>query len=482
MQIQSNNKLKMINKLRLFLIILIFSAYNLEVASSADYFEDKISQSEIIRSANQHYPQILSYYQKLNIAESDYLSSLGFFDIKLKQEYIDRSRGFYDGKFFNSSLEKELGLMGSKIYSGYRKSFKSFPDYEGGSITNNNGEYRIGGKFSILKDSLIDANRLKISLSNLNIEESKIQLERIKKEIKRDAIKAYWKLNSSAKILQIYEELYKLSLKRQSQLEERLKKGDVAQIIVAENKKNVLHRKNALIKAEQNFANDAIYLSLFYRDKAGKPFIVNQSQLPNYEAIINVEKNNQLVNDLEIAFNNRPELRMLKIQKEQNSKELEYAKNLIKPQLDVDIAMSKDLGNGSTQRRQANNNVAVNFLLPLQQRDARGKISSYQAKLKSLLFEQQLMQEKIKNEIEQINIQIYSLFEIYKNLKEEVKLAELLEISEREKFKQGASNFFLVNLREQDSAISKVAIIEAFEKYQAFLADYKMAIFLDDEG
>jgi hypothetical protein len=40
-----------------------------------------------------------------------------------------------------------------------------------------------------------------------------------------------------------------------------------------------LHRKNSLIKAEQNFINDAIYLSLFYRDEAGKPVIINRNQI-----------------------------------------------------------------------------------------------------------------------------------------------------------------------------------------------------------
>ena len=78
-------------------------------------------------------------------------------------------------------------------------------------------------------------------------------------------------------------------------------------------------------------------------------------------------------------------------------------------------------------------------------------------------------------------MQISAIFQIYQNLQEEVKLAELLEKSEKEKFKQGASNFFLVNIREQDTAISRVAIIEMVEKYQYILADYKMALFMDDE-
>ncbi len=115
----------------------------------------------------------------------------------------------------------------------------------------------------------------------------------------------------------------------------------------------------------------------------------------------------------------------------------------------------------------------------MQQREARGKTAEYESKLKSLKYKKQLLEEKIKAELEQIKIQISSIVEMHHNLAEEAKLADLLEDSEREKFKHGASNFFLVNLHEQDTAASKAAVIEMLEKYQNALADYKMAVFLN---
>ncbi len=439
--------------------------------------EKKLSHHEVVSSANKNYPQILSYYEKVTAAEGTALGSLGFFDIKLKQNYTDKSRGFYDGKTTDTLLEKELGFMGAKVYGGYRKSFGSFADYEGGSLTNDGGEYRAGARFSLLKDSSIDQNRLGVILANLGVKESQIQLETIKREIERDATKAYWKWIASAKVFHIYEDLYQLSLKRQTQLEEKLKKGDVAEIIVAENKKNILRRKSALAKARQDFENSAIYLSLFWRGDNGAPIVAKKNQVPEIHFSLNEIANSQTVHDLETALSNRPELRILKIQKEQNSSQLKYAQNLFKPQLDVDLGASKDLGDGETSRSQANNYVGLDFSIPLQQREARGKTAQYESKLKSLKYEQQLLEEKINAELEQIKIQISSIVEMHHNLSEEAKLADLLENSEREKFKHGASNFFLVNLREQDTAASKAAVMEMYEKYQSALADYKMAIF-----
>ena len=457
------------------ILFLNFGAVELAEAST----EKRLSHHEVTASANKNYPQILSYYEKVTAAEGTALGSLGFFDIKLKQNYTDKSRGFYDGKTTDTLLEKELGFMGAKVYGGYRKSFGSFANYDGGSRTNDGGEYRAGARFSLLKDSSIDQNRLGVILANLGIKESQIQLETIKKEIERDATKAYWKWVALAKVFHIYEDLYQLSLKRQTQLEEKLKKGDVAQIIVAENKKNILRRKSALAKARQDFENSAIYLSLFWRGENGAPIVPKPNQVPEIHFSLHEIENSQTIHDLETALSNRPELRILKIQKEQNSSELKYAQNLFKPQLDVDVDASKDLGNGSESRSQANNYVGLDFSIPLQQREARGKTAEYESKLKSLKYEQQLLEEKITAELEQIKIQISSIVEIHQNLSEEAKLADLLENSEREKFKHGASNFFLVNLREQDTAASKEAVIEMYEKYQSALADYKMAVFLN---
>ena len=465
------------NRIGLISTILFLNFGFLELAEAST--EKKLLHHEVTSSANRNYPQILSYYEKVSAAEGTALGSLGFFDIKLKQNYTDKSRGFYDGKTIDTLLEKELGFMGAKVYGGYRKSFGSFADYEGGSITNESGEYRAGAKFSLLKNSSIDQNRLGLILANLGILESQIQLETIKKEIERDATKAYWKWISAAKVFHIYEDLYQLSLKRQSQLEEKLKKGDVAQIIVAENKKNILRRKSALAKARQDFENSAIYLSLFWRGENGAPIVPKPNQVPEIHFSLHEIENSQNVRDLETALSNRPELRILKIQKEQNFSQLKYAQNLFKPQLDVDLGASKDLGNGSTSRSHANNYVGLDFSIPLQQREARGKTSEYESKLKSLKYEEQLLGEKIKAELEQIKIQISSIVEMYYNLSQEAELADLLENSEREKFKHGASNFFLVNLREQDTAASKSAAIEMYEKYQSALADYKMAVFLN---
>ncbi len=466
-------KLMSIKLLSAAVIFLQITAVSPAIAES----KKELLPEEVVTNAKQHYPKILSYYEKVSAAEGSVFSSLGFFDVKLKQKYTDNIQGFYDGKTNDILLEKELGFLGSKLYGGYRKSFGSFPVYDGDMETNRAGEYRIGGKVSLLKNSSIDENRLNLILSKLNLSESKIQLEIIKRQIEIDAIKAYWKWVGSANILHIYEELYQLSVTRQTQLEEKLRKGDVAQILVVENKKNILRRKSALAKAKQEFENNALYLSLFWRSEDGKPLLPKLHQVPKINFILEEISAEKLLSDINVALVSRPELKIIKIKKEEVLNQIKYSENLFKPELDIDFSTSKDLGSGPKSRAEAKSYAGIEFSLPLQQREAKGKSLEYQSKLTSLKYEEQLSEEKITTEIEQIKTQINSIVEIHNNLSEEAKLASLLEISEREKFKQGASNFFLVNLREQDTAASKSSLIENFEKYQSAVADYKMAIF-----
>ena len=78
----------------------------------------------------------------------------GLFDIRLKQQYQDTTKGFYDGKTFDTVLQKQNAFLGSKVYVGYRKSYGTFPAYDDKYLTNNSGEYRLGASVSLLQNNI----------------------------------------------------------------------------------------------------------------------------------------------------------------------------------------------------------------------------------------------------------------------------------------------------------------------------------------
>jgi len=174
-------------------------------------------------------------------------------------------------------------------------------------------------------------------------------------------------------------------------------------------------------------------------------------------------------------------MKLIKLKTNEQSNQLKYGKNLLQPQLDLEIGASKDQGSGSYNRSQTNNFANITMSIPLQFSEARGKINSAESKLNSIKYQTALLEDQIKVEIDQLIIKILTINEAFYLIEEEVKLAQKLQESELEKFKQGASNFFLVNLREQENANSQATLIEVYKELQNSLVDYKLAIFDNKE-
>lgn len=461
----------------LFCVFLLVFNQNSFAKSS----KKSLEVQEVADSALRNYPKVLALYEEIEAAKGSVLASQGFFDVKLRQSYIDKSRGFYDGKYVDTELSKRNSFLGSEITVGYRKSFGTFENHETENLTNKDGEFRASAKFSLLQNSMIDESRLRLILSRLSVEESKFALENIKNEIRRDTKKAYYNWVIYGEIYNVYQELYDLALERNKQIEIRVKKGDLAKIILIENERNALNRKTAMIKAKQNFENSAIYLSLFYRDKSGDPIIAKEEMLPkyNFDNDLKIINNEKLEKDFILSTQKRADLNIIRVLRTKEKEKLSQAKNLYKPILDVEFRASNDISNENTARGQSKNEARVNFEIPLQRRFAKGEIAKVNADLNRINYEEKLLKESVKVNLSQIKNYINNIYEMHKNLKTEVDLSQKLEEAERTRFKKGGSDFFLINIREQDTASAKIANILVFGDYLKQNADYEAEAFLN---
>lgn len=462
-----------------FINFLVFFSNNFAIAKTTENSNSpkKLILDEVTKSAITNYPEILKFYEKIETNKGKILQNKGFFDIKLKAQYQDKTRGFYDGKISDYSFEKQNEFLGSKIYGGYRKSFDDFAPYDGNYNTNSRGEYRIGGSVSLLRNREIDEFRLDLFNSELSFKETTMQLEKLKLDIKRDAIKSYYNWLTAGHIFKTYHDLYELAKHRQEQLKIRHQKGDIAKIILVENERNILQRNSLMLEAKNNFENSAIALSIYYRQTDGTPLSPKNEELPEINFINQEFSNLNISKDIEFALQNRPEMKIINIQKNIEQNNLLQAKNLYLPKLDLNFEASKDLGKGPISRSQGNNQIRLDFELPIQQNIAKGKILQSTAMLNLLKIEEQFLNDKIRNEIQQISNSIATTTTIFNNYLNEYKLSHILEMAERERFKQGNSEFFLINLREQEVASARINKLIAFLKYQSFKADYNVAIF-----
>lgn len=488
--------LQLLNKkfLRVFIICVMGLFFSNDISWADSLEEDKsltestisrndqegiVSEKEIINSVLLHYPKILSFYESINSANNEILERQGFFDIKLKSSLGNRSRGYYDGKVSDTRISRANGFFGSEVFIGHRKSSGGFPIYEDQNITNGSSEYYAGIKFSLLRNNSIDDPRLKLLLSRLDLEKNKMQLQSIKNKIVEDALSYYWKWVISSNRYHLYKELYELALKRQEKMAILFKKGDISRILLIENERNILNRKRKLIDSKRIFENNSILISLFLRDKNGKPIQPDNSRIfkVDPEEEIKYSQDVRLNRDIDFALENRPDIKIIKLKARKERQKIKQAKNLNKPKFDISIKTAKDYGNGANSRGESENIINAELEIPFQRRMAKGKIGKYKARLKGIAYKQQLMLEKIRVEIKRFDNSINHSIDIHKNIKKEIDLSNILRKSELIKFKRGHSDFFLINLREQELFNARLDLLYIYEKYQNFVIKYKAATF-----
>ena len=107
--------------------------------------------------------------------------------------------------------------------------------------------------------------------------------------------------------------------------------------------------------------------------------------------------------DIEQAWSVRPELRYLDFQIEQVRVELTAAENLLQPRVDAQLEASKDVGARADPKGDKTPFVleaGIYGEVPLQRRQASGKIQSLQGKLSQVLAKRQYAADKIAAEVQ----------------------------------------------------------------------------------
>jgi outer membrane protein TolC len=254
-----------------------------------------------------------------------------------------------------------------------------------------------------------------------------------------------------------------------------VREGDVAAIFVVENRQNLLRRRALVTTAERDFRIAAIELSLFLRDDAGNPRQAVEAELPpTFPATdFTVTAPGALVDDV-IA--RRPELALIEVDRARRENELKLAENLLKPRIDVGFKASQDLGDRRRTQEGLEAIVDITVSIPLERRRAQGQAASARARIEQLRFDRRLQSERLTNELFKLGVAIDAAHRFVGITAAEATQADLMEQAERDRFDAGASDFFLVNLREERSADARLRNLEATLSYFLGLVDYQATI------
>jgi len=450
--------------------LLLFS-----LALPAQAEQSVLTLDKVLSSSVQHAPKILESIAKRQRADANQFAATGAFDSSFEQNSVFWLNGFYNGSSINSQLIQPLQNSGGKIYGGYHSGTGTFPIYEDELATLSRGELSIGALFPLLRDRNFDERRYKLRDGELGIELAETGLLLSQVQVQHNAMVAYWRWLAAGRRLTIYEHLLKIAEDRDLAFKKSFAAGDIAEIDIIENAQNVLKRRALVAQTRGGFEVAALTLSLYFRNNDGKPRIPERTQLPDQFPLINTNVINRIDDDIEKALARQMELNRIDIEIKQAQLQLKLGENLFKPKVDIGAKAARDFGDGSITREGNDIIMELAISVPIGRRAARGEISAARARLNELKFERQRVQEQLRTSINQLSYSLKATAEFADLASQEVTQATRLEQAERERAFEGASTFFLLNVREENAADARVRNVIAKLTYFEALADYYAA-------
>jgi len=182
----------------------------------------------------------------------------------------------------------------------------------------------------------------------------------------------------------------------------------------------------------------------------------------------------------------RPELRNFRLMIERAQNRVALRQNALKPRLDFSVELSRDfgpIGDGGSTFDSTDTVVGVTFKVPLQRREARGRLRRAEAELREMELREQRTADQIEVELDNILTNLNAALRLAQLADDEVEQATTMVEAERRRFRLGAGDFFLVNLREERAADAQIRAIRADLNGRLAAASYSAATMdLDELG
>lgn len=452
-----------------------------EEAPAPENPPDELTLSEVLDSVSQTYPLLEAALFGRNVALGNRISAEGSFDLKLKASSENGPVGFYETYRNMAGIEKPL-FMGGSVFAGYRVGRGNFQPWYLERQTNDGGEFKVGAQIPLLQNRRIDERRT-------NLFNTDWARQEVEPTIRTELIGyiylatiAYWDWVGAGRNYEISESFLDLATIRKNGLETRVKRGDLERIELVDNRRLIVSREAKLVDARRKFEQTSAKLSLFFRNADGEPQVPTLEMLPKSFPAAEVPEEEISGEDLQIAYQNRPELQVYDLQIRQVDNELAWANNQKLPTLDAAIAGSDDVGEPTSSKKDKSPlelEAGLYFDVPIQRRKAGGKVIALEGKRAQLVAKKRFSENKILNELQLANAALKAAYQRIGQASESRDLARQMEEAERKKFDLGASNLLFVNTREQQSVDAQLTEVEAKLEYFDAKAAYHAALGVD---
>jgi outer membrane protein TolC len=434
---------------------------------------------EVLASVTNQYPPLLAALIERDIAAGRLRSAQGTFDFNVFAKAFGNPTGYYESNTVDTGFEQFLGVWGSTLFGGYRITRGTLPDYDK-NRTQDGGEPRIGLRIPLLRDGAIDRRRAAVLQARLDQELADPFIQRQQLDFIRAATAAYYNWLATGQRWQFAEQLLRVAQDRGAALTNQAAAGMIPRIVVTDNQRLIVSRQLAAVQARRRFEAGALALSLFHRDAGGDPRIAPRDRLPTEFPPLNPLPPEQVAADLQVALVARPELRRVRLQQERTEVDRRLAKNQLLPQLDIGLSASQDIGSGPYKdKRELELEGGIELKVPLQRREAKGRLEAADAQLERLDAEERFTRDRIQNEVRDAHSALQAAFDQTRHTRENVELADVLQDAENTRFQRGAVDLLALQLREQAAFDARVLEVESVADFFRAFADYRAATALD---
>lgn len=443
--------------------------------NAASAWTGPIQLEDILRSVTNQYPPLLAARIELDIANGRLRSAQGAFDFNLFAKTFGNPSGYYQFGTVDAGFEQFLGIWGSTLFGGYRLTRGTLPDYDK-NRTQDGGEPRLGIRIPLLRDGAIDRRRANILQARLDKELADPFILRQQLDFIRAASLAYWSWLGAGRRVEIAESLLRVANDRGQALTNQVQSGLLRPIVLTDNNRLIVSRQIQVVQARRRFEAASITLSLFFRDTMGNPIDCGRQRLPQAFPTVAQPDPTHLDQHIADAYLARPEIRRIRLQRDRADVDRRLAQNNKLPNLDVGAAVSQDFGGDRYKdKSELEFEAGIEFKLPLQRREAEGRLIAAQAAIDRLDTEEGFARDRIAAEVRDAFSAWTAAFEQSTQTHSNVELARQLEEAEQVLFERGAADLLALQIRELATFEARVLEVDAITEFFRAQADYNAA-------
>lgn len=431
---------------------------------------------EVLDSVRQQYPPMLAALIERDVAAGRLQSARGTFDFQFFSRLFDTPSGYYQSTTVDTGFEQFTGLWGSTLFGGYRISTGGLlPDYDK-NRTQGSGEPRIGFRLPLLRDGSIDRRRANLIKARLDKELADPLIHRQQIDFIRAATAGYYGWIAAGERLRLSESLLRIARERMDALKTQSDSGLIPRIVLTDNRRLIVSRELAVVQSRRRFEAAGLALSLFYRDGQENPMVATRDRLPPSLPTPVGPEASLLQQDIQRSLTVRPELKRLSLTQDKLEVDRRLARNQLLPNLDAGVSAHRDYGDRRYKdQTETEVQVGVELRVPLQRREAKGRVAEVEAQLEQITREQQFARDRIQTEVRDSFSAWSAAHEQTLQARLNVQLAVELQEAENERFMRGATDLLALQLREQAAFDAQVSAVDIDADCFRAQADYRAA-------